>query len=80
MPTNFLYTYAILLAASILGYREVQPMILLVVIALLTLPVIIRERNDHTLALTAALGAAHAALFTMVAYAIGRGVFWLLHS
>jgi hypothetical protein len=76
--TYLLFSYVVLLAAAILGYRGSEPSLAVILLAtLLTLPAVIRARGERTLALTATVSAVNALLFVAASYGIGRGIAWL---
>src|SRR5262245_24030354 len=79
MLYTYLYSYVILTAGGILGYRGAEPALGVIVLlaSVLTLPVVIKGRRDQALALTAAVSAVNALLFAAVSYGTGRGIAWL---
>ena len=70
------YSYLILLADCLLGYKGAGPAMAVVIVTamLLTLPTFAKDRRAQALTLTGALSAANALLFASLVYAIGRGV------
>jgi hypothetical protein len=75
----YLYSYVILAAGGILGYRGAEPALGAIVLlaSLLTLPVVLKGRGQETLALTALASAVNALLFAAIAYGMGRGIAWV---
>ena len=76
MNLSFLYGFATLFLACVLGYYAVQPaaVVVAVIAALHAIPLLTAERAAKDLTLVAAAGAAHALLFSGLAYALGRGI------
>ncbi len=82
MNLSFLYGFATLFLGCLLGYYAVQPaaVVVAIVAALHAIPVLANERAAKDLAVVAAIGAAHALVFSGLAYAIGRGIALTLNA
>ena len=73
--------WLVFMLGSTLGYRGAGLVGAVVIVAmLLSLPRLVREPEARTLSLMTAVSAANALLFAGAAYAIGRGIAWLLES
>jgi len=76
--TAMLYDYAVLVTGSFLAYRGAPAWCIVITAMLLSLPRIALDRAQRQLSTMTVATAANALLFAAAAYAIGRGIAWLL--